>query len=102
MAPRTCRHLYIVARRLGAGAAFLALRLGEETYVGEALSLRTRLVQRLAELQEQLAAYYSFTEPEAAELAERIGAMALAIEELDAFIRGEQIPDSQPHPHGCT
>ena len=55
--------------------------------MGDALMLRARLAQRLDELQRQLATYHSFDEPEAASAADRIAAVALAIEELDAIIR---------------
>lgn len=57
--------------------------------MGEALALRARLVQRLDELQRGLATHYSFDEPGAGEAADRIAAVALAIEELDALIREE-------------
>ena len=58
-------------------------------YVGEALALRARLTQRLDELQRQLARYATFDEPGAGETADRIAAVALAIEELDALIRAD-------------
>lgn len=67
----------------------MALWGGQEAYVGDALALRARLVQRLDELQGQLATYRTFDDPGAGEVAERIGAAALAIEELDALIREE-------------
>jgi hypothetical protein len=51
--------------------------------------LRARLVQRLDELQGQLATYRTFDEPGAGETADRIAAVALAIEELDALIRAD-------------
>ena len=56
---------------------------------GEIVILRARLAQRLDELQRRLATYPSFEEPEAAEVADRIAAGALAIAELDALIRDE-------------
>ena len=79
--------LRIVARHTGTGSAVVALREGPEAYVGDALMLRARLAQRLDELQRQLATYRSFDEPGAGETADRIAAVALAIEELDALIR---------------
>lgn len=57
--------------------------------MGEALALRARLAQRLDELQRRLATYRTFDEPDAAETADRIAAVALAIEELDTLIREE-------------
>ena len=54
---------------------------------GEVIMLRARLAQRLDELQRRLATYRSFDEPGAGEVAERIAAVALAIEELDALLR---------------
>ncbi len=55
--------------------------------MGEAVALRARLAQRLEELQRRLATYRTFDEPDAGETADRIAAVALAIEELDALIR---------------
>jgi len=55
--------------------------------VGEAVALRARLAQRLDELQRRLATYHSFDDPGAGETADRIAAVALAIEELDALVR---------------
>ena len=52
--------------------------------------LRARLVLRLDELQRRLATYRTFDEPGAGEVADRIAAVALAIEELDALIREER------------
>ena len=80
-------HLRIVARRPGTGSAVVALRAGQEAYVGDALALRARLAQRLDELQHRLATYRTFDDPGAGETADRIAAVALAIEELDAIIR---------------
>jgi len=57
--------------------------------VGDALALRARLVQRLDELQRRLTTYRTFDEPGAGETADRIAAVALAIEELDALIRDD-------------
>ncbi len=87
MIRRTHPHLRIVARRVGTGSAVVALREGQEAYVGDALALRARLAQRLDELQRRMATYRTFDEPGAGETAERIAAVALAIEELDALIR---------------
>ena len=87
MRSRTPTHLHIVAHRRGTGAAVVALREGQEAYVGDALALRARLTQRLDELQRLMATYRSFDEPEAGEAADRIAAVALAIEELDALLR---------------
>ncbi len=84
---RTRSHLHIVARRRGTGPAVVALREGQEAYVGDALALRARLAQRLDELQRQLATYRTFDEPGAGETADRMAAVALAIEELDALLR---------------
>lgn len=81
------RHLHIVARRPGPGSAVVALREGQEAYVGEAMALRARLAQRLDELQHRLTTYRTFDGPGAGETADRIAAVALAIEELDALIR---------------
>ena len=55
--------------------------------MGEAVALRARLAQRLDELQRRLATYHSFDDPGAGETADRIAAVALAIEELDALVR---------------
>ena len=84
----SCRptHLRIVAPRSGTGSAVVAFKDGKEAYVGEAVTLRARLVQRLDELQRRLATYHTFDDPGAGETAERIAAVALAIEELDAII----------------
>ena len=57
---------------------------------GEIVILRARLAQRLDELQRRLATYPSFEEPEAASAADRIAAVALAIEELDALTREDR------------
>ena len=76
--------------RGGSRRAAIAFTGRREIYVGEALTLRVRLVQRLDELQRRLSTYHSFTEPEAADLADRIAAVALAIEEQDALIREER------------
>ena len=53
----------------------------------EAMALRTGLAQRLDELRRRLATYHTFDDPGAAETADRIAAVALAIEEVDALIR---------------
>ncbi len=74
-------------RRPGRRAAIVSLQGWREGYVGEALALRARLVERLDELQRRLATYRTFDEPGAGETADRIAAVALAIEELDAIIR---------------
>ena len=57
--------------------------------MGEAIALRARLAQRLDELQRRLATYHTFDEPGAGEAADRIAAVALAIEEIDALMREE-------------
>jgi len=77
----------LVAHRLGTGSAVVALRGGQEAYVGEALALRALLTQRLDELQRRLTMFHTFDDPGAGETADRIAAVALAIEELDALIR---------------
>ena len=87
MTHHTHPHLRIIAHRLGTGAAVVAFREGREAYVGDARALRARLAQRLDELRSQLATHCSFDEPGAGGMAERIAAVALAIEELDALIR---------------
>jgi hypothetical protein len=91
MQRRTGSHLHIVAhnRRLGTGSAVVALRGDREAYVGDALMLRARLAQRLDELQRRMATYRTFDDPGAGETADRIAAVALAIEELDALIRAD-------------
>ncbi len=86
--------LRIVARRAGTRSTVVALREGQEAYVGEALALRVRLVQRLDELQRRLATYRTFDEPDAGEVADRIAAVALAIEELDALLRDDGVAAS--------
>jgi len=68
----------------------IALRMGQEAYVGEALALRARLAQRLDELQRRMTAYRTFDELGAGETADRIAAVALAIEELDALLREDR------------
>jgi len=85
----TPAYLHSVARRSGTGAAVVALREGQEAYVGDALMLRARLAQRLDELQRRMAAYRTFDDPGAGDTADRIAAVALAIEELDALIRDD-------------
>ncbi len=87
MQRRTRSRLRIVARRPGTPSAVVALRGDREAYVGDALMLRARLAQRLDELQRQLATYRTFDDPGAGETADRIAAVALAIEKLDALIR---------------
>ena len=84
----SCRptHLRIVTTRSGTGSAVVAFKDGKEAYVGEALALRARLTQRLDELRQRLATYHTFDDPGAGETADRIAAVALAIEELDAII----------------
>ncbi|MDP8924545.1 MAG: hypothetical protein M3O34_16950 [Chloroflexota bacterium] len=57
--------------------------------MADVLASRARLVQRLDELHQRLATYRTFDEPEAAETADRIAAVALAIEEMDALSREE-------------
>ena len=57
--------------------------------MGEAIALRARLAQRLEELQRRLATYHSFDDPGAGETADRIAAVALAIEEINALMREE-------------
>jgi hypothetical protein len=54
--------------------------------MSEAMALRARLATRLDELQRRLATYRTFDEPGAGETADRIAAVALAIEELDALL----------------
>ncbi len=49
--------------------------------------LRARLVQRLDTLQRALATYYTFEALATAGMADRIAAVAVAIEELDALLR---------------
>ena len=78
-------------RRPGTRAAIVSLRGWREGYVGDAIALRARLVRRLDELRRHLATYRSFGEPGAGETAERIAAVALAIEELDALIREDEV-----------
>ncbi len=87
-------HLHIVAHRRGTGSAAVALREGQEAYVGDALALRAHLAQRLDELQRRLATYRTFDEPDAGETADRIASVALAIEELDALIREDGVAAS--------
>ena len=89
MRRRTRPGLRIVACRPGTDAAVIAVWGRQEAYVGEALALRARLARRLDELQQQLATCHTFDEPDAAAAADRIAAVALAIEELDALIREE-------------
>ncbi len=79
--------IHITARRHGTNAAVIALWDREDAYVSEAIVLRARLVQHLDDLRAQLATHYSFDEPGAGNLADRIAAVALAIEELDALVR---------------
>ena len=79
----------LVERRRGPKAAMIAIWGRQEAYVGEAIELRARLAWRLDELQDLLATYHSFDEPGAGETADRIAAVALAIEELDALVREE-------------
>ena len=81
-------------RHRRARGTVITLRMGQEAYVGEALALRVRLVQRLDELQRRLATYRTFDEPGAGETAERIAAVALAIEELDALLRDDGVAAS--------
>ena len=59
-------------------------RGGQRPPAGEGGALRLRLRHHLEALQRRLATYATFDEPEAAEAADRITAVALAIEELDA------------------
>ena len=54
--------------------------------MNDVLALRVRLMQRLEELQRRMATYRTFDDPGAGETADRIGAVARAIEELDALI----------------
>src|SRR5215211_1841899 len=68
----TATNLHVVTHRPGTGSAVVALRAGQEAYVGDAIALRARLAQRLDELQRRLATYRTFDEPEAAEAADRI------------------------------
>ncbi len=56
---------------------------GQGRPAGEGGALRLRLRHRLEALQRRLATYATFDDPEAAEAADRITAVALAIEELD-------------------
>ncbi len=85
--PSTIVHL--LARRRGPKAAIITIGGRREAYVGEAIALRARLAQRLDELHRQLATYATFDDPGAGEAADRIAAVALAIEELDALLREE-------------
>ena len=57
--------------------------------MSDVIALRARLALRLDELQQRLATYHSFDDPGAGEAADRIAAVALAIEELDALVREE-------------
>ena len=93
---RTCTpsYLRIVARRSGTGSATVALRHGREAYVGDALALRARLAEQLDEVRRRLATYRTFDEPGAGETADRIAAVALAIEELAAIIREDGVAAS--------
>ncbi len=79
----------LIERRRGPKAAVIAIGDRREAYVGEAIALRARLAQRLDELHRRLATYHSFDDPGAGEAADRIAAVALAIEELDALLREE-------------
>ena len=90
MTARTHPLLRIVTDGLGKGAAVVTFREGREAYVGDALALRARLTQRLDELQRRMATFRTFDEPGAGEVAERIAALALAIEELDALLREDR------------
>ena len=56
----------------------------------EIIVLRARFIQRLDELQRRMAGYRTFDDPGAGETADRIAAVALAIEELDALIREDR------------
>ncbi len=81
--------VHIAARRRGTHAAIIAVWSGREAYVGEVIALRARLVQRLDDLQRQLATYHTFDDPGAGDAADRLVAVALAIEELDTLTRDE-------------
>ena len=81
------RRLRLVACRLGTGTATVTPWGEREAYVGEALALRARLALRLDDLQRRMATFHTFDDPDAGETADRIAAVALAIEELDALIR---------------
>ena len=56
---------------------------GQSPPTGEGGALRLRLRHRLEALQRRVATYASFDEPEAVETADRIAAVALALDELD-------------------
>jgi hypothetical protein len=62
--------------------------------MAEALMLRARLVHRLDELKRRLATYRTFDDPGAGETADRIAAVALAIEEVDTLISEESAAGS--------
>ena len=55
----------------------------------DVIALRARLALRLDDLQRRLPTYHSFDDPGAGEAADRIAAVALAIEELDILLREE-------------
>jgi len=79
----------LIEHRRGPKSAVVVLGGRREAYMGEAIALRARLAQRLDELQRRLATYHTFDEPGAGEAADRIAAVALAIEEIDALMREE-------------
>ena len=60
---------------------------GQPPTTGEVGVLRRRLARQLENLQRRLATYHSFDDPAAAATTDRIAAVALAIEELDAIVR---------------
>ncbi len=86
--------VHITARRRGTKNAIIAVWSRQEAYVGEAIALRARLVQRLDELQRQLVTYHTFDDPGAGDAADRLAAVALAIEELDRLTRNETVAAS--------
>jgi len=80
--------LHVVERRRDPKAAIIAI-WDRGFPMSEAIALRATLAQRLEELRRRLATYHSFDDAGAGEAADRIAAVALAIEEIDALAREE-------------
>ena len=80
---------WLVAHGLRPSRPAARHRARRSQYLREVVMLEAHLARRLEDLRRQLARYATFEDPGAAETADRIAAVALAIEELDALTRDD-------------
>ena len=81
---------WLAAHALRPRRAAARRRARGSRYLRELVALEAQLARRLEDLQRQLARYATFEDPGAGETADRIAAVALALEELDALTREDR------------